>query len=62
MCIFARTYVSELVRDMLSVKTEEILNAAGGIESIAKQVAAREVDPYTAAEKILAADIATVEH
>ena len=50
----ALSHVAELVRGLLSDRAETALAAHGGLESVAKEVAERRQDPYTAAEEIVA--------
>jgi LAO/AO transport system kinase len=47
--------LSELIKDGLLSRAEEVLAARGGIQRVAADVAARKQDPYTAAEEIVAA-------
>jgi LAO/AO transport system kinase len=49
----ARAHVSELVRGLLTDRTEAALAAAGGIDSVVDAVATREKDPYSLAEEIV---------
>ncbi|HUH02788.1 MAG TPA: methylmalonyl Co-A mutase-associated GTPase MeaB [Kofleriaceae bacterium] len=50
----ALSYVSELVRGMLADRAQQAFSAVGGVDELAARVARRELDPYTAAESILA--------
>lgn len=50
----ALSYVSELVRGMLADRAAHAFDALGGLDEVADRVARRELDPYTAAEEILA--------
>ena len=50
---FVRCY-AELVKGLLSDRATAGLEAHGGLDDVAASVAAGEVDPYTAAENIVA--------
>jgi len=50
----AAAHVAELVRTLLADRTQAIVDALGGIDAVADQVATRQQDPYSAAEAIVA--------
>ncbi|WP_428263850.1 methylmalonyl Co-A mutase-associated GTPase MeaB [Haliangium sp.] len=52
----ARAHLGELVKSLLGDRVQQALAARGGLDDVAAEIAARRLDPYTAAESI-AADI-----
>jgi LAO/AO transport system kinase len=50
----AEAHLAEMVRALLADRAEAALAAAGGLAAVAERVAAREIDPYSAAESVLA--------
>jgi len=54
----SRTQLLEILRDRLTAEAEKKLSAVGGIDALAADVAARRVDPYTAAETVMRALLA----
>ena len=51
----AAAHITELVRGLLADRAASAFRAAGGLAAVAAEVAARRLDPYTAAETILGA-------
>ncbi len=49
----ASAYLAELVRSLLADRAEEAIAASGGLEALAKDVALRTRDPYSAAEEVV---------
>ena len=50
----ARAHVAELVRGLLADRASRAISNRGGLDELAAQVAERAIDPYTAAEQVLA--------
>jgi LAO/AO transport system kinase len=50
----AAAHLAEMVRALLADRAEAILAASGGMAGLAERIAARELDPYSAAESVLA--------
>jgi hypothetical protein len=48
----------EILRDRLTAEAEKQLASAGGLDGLAAEIAARRIDPYTAAETALSALLA----
>jgi LAO/AO transport system kinase len=49
----AEAHLSEMVRALLADRAEIALAGAGGLAALAARIAAREIDPYSAAEAVL---------
>jgi LAO/AO transport system kinase len=50
----AEAHLAEMVRALLADRAAEILANAGGLGGLAERIAAGEIDPYSAAESVLA--------
>ena len=50
----AAAHLSELVRGQLADRAAQALASHGGLSAVAQDVAERKIDPYTAAEEIVA--------
>ena len=54
----SRAQLLDILRDRLTQETERRLAAAGGIDALAADIAARRIDPYAAAEIAMGALLA----